>query len=268
VTYLYPYRRGTGWRSQGFRSSRNQGANGPGGHTGFDQAMTAGNPLYAPGDGIIRNSGWLSDNYRDNGWWLTRMGGDTLVVDMVDSFRRSDSLPTFILAHCSDTMAQVGEFVRKGQLIALSGNTGTATTGAHVHIEALPPSWDFNNGVYGRVDPEIYFDEWVDDYIGGVAAQGTTTTSEEDDMSAAGEAEIKGNLQKVVPEVIGLKEFVAGMNEKLDELVGNSRKTFWNSEEAKIRLQSAPPAEIAVQINAAGIAKEVQAELIKLLGGK
>ena len=52
MTYLYPYRRGTGWRSQGFRSNRNKGSNGPGGHTGFDQAMAAGQPLYAPGDGI------------------------------------------------------------------------------------------------------------------------------------------------------------------------------------------------------------------------
>lgn len=185
MTYLYPYRRGTGWRSQGFRSRPNQGANGSGGHTGFDQAMTAGQPLYAPGDGIIRNSGWLSDNYRDNGWWLTRMGGDTLVIDMVDAFRRSSSLPTFIFAHCSDTMAQVGQFVRKGDLVARSGNTGTATTGAHVHIEALPPAWNFNNGVYGRVDPELYFDEWIDDYTqSGLAAMGgATTTTEENPLA-------------------------------------------------------------------------------------
>lgn len=184
MTYLYPYRRGTGWRSQGFRSRPNQGPNGPGGHTGFDQAMEAGRPLYAPADGIIRNSGWLSDNYRDNGWWLTRMGGDTLVIDCTDALGRSDTLPTFIFAHCSDTMAEVGQRVRKGQLVALSGNTGTATTGLHVHIEALPPQWDFNNGVYGRVDPERYFDEWIDDYASGsLAAMGTITPlSEEDDM--------------------------------------------------------------------------------------
>lgn len=182
MTYLYPYRRGTGWRSQGYRSRPNQGANGPGGHTGFDQAMTAGQPLYAPADGIIRNSGWLSDNYKDNGWWLTRMGGDTLVIDCTDAFGRSDRLPTFIFAHCSETMAEVGQRVKKGQLVALSGNTGTATTGAHVHIEALPPQWDFNNGVYGRVDPEMYFDEWIDDYVqDGLAAMGDYL-QEEDDM--------------------------------------------------------------------------------------
>lgn len=201
VTYLYPYRRGAGWRSQGFRSRPNQGSNGPGGHTGFDQAMPVGTPLYAPADGIVRNSGWLSDNYRDNGWWLTRMGGDTLVIDCTDSFGRSDRLPTFIFAHCSDTMAEVGQRVRKGQLVALSGNTGTATTGPHVHIEALPPQWDFNNGVYGRVDPELYFDEWVDDYFGGVAAQGTITPLEEDmpltaeDLDAIEERSYEGALR-------------------------------------------------------------------------
>jgi hypothetical protein len=117
------------------------------------------------------------------------MGGDTLVIDCTDSFGRSEGLPTFILAHCSDTMAEVGEFVRKGQLVALSGNTGTATTGSHVHIEALPPQWDFSNGVYGRVDPETYFDEWVDDLPGGISTQGSTTTVQEDDMAVVTQAE-------------------------------------------------------------------------------
>lgn len=35
----------------------------------------------------------------------------------------------------------------------------------------------------------------------------------------------------------------------------------------KDRIKEASPAEIALQVNAAGIAKEVQAELIKLIGG-
>lgn len=179
MTYCYPYKRGTGWRSQGFRSGPNQGANGPGGHTGFDQAMDAGTPLYAPAAGIIRNSSWVGANYLDNEWWLTQMGGDTLVLDCFGPDGTTKTGPAFILAHLSDSIAEVGQWVAKGELIALSGNSGTATTGPHVHIEALPPAWDFGNGVYGRVDPEGYFDEWPDDYISGIAAQGTINTTED-----------------------------------------------------------------------------------------
>lgn len=189
VTYCYPYKRGTGWRSQGFRTNRNQGANGPGGHTGYDQAMDAGTPLYSPCDGIVRNSSWVTDNYLENPWWLTQMGGDCLVIDATSAFVKADQLPTFILCHLQDSVAPVGAKVRKGQLVAYSGNSGTATTGSHCHIEALPPAWDVNNGVYGRVDPEQYFTEWPEDVnpagSAAVAPQGTATPIHEewDDMA-------------------------------------------------------------------------------------
>ncbi|QIN94357.1 lysin A, protease M23 domain [Arthrobacter phage Abba] len=163
TTFCYPYTRGAGWRSQEFRSNPG-GFNPPGGHTGFDQAMPVGTPIYAPGDGIIRLSSWVTDNYLANDWWLTRYGGDMLVLDCVDAFGRSETMPTFIFAHLSNSIAGVGQRVKKGQLIGLSGNSGTATTGPHCHIEALPPNWDWNNGVYGRVNAESYFTEWPEDF--------------------------------------------------------------------------------------------------------
>jgi hypothetical protein len=127
--------------------------------------MDEGTPIFAPGDGIIRNSGWLSDNYLANDWWLTAMGGDTLVIDCFGPDGTTATGPTFIIAHLKDSTAPVGARVKKGQQIGISGNSGTATTGAHAHIEALPPSWDWNNGVYGRVNPESYFTEWPEDII-------------------------------------------------------------------------------------------------------
>ena len=163
TTFCYPYKRGTGWRSQAFRSSPG-GFNPVGGHTGYDQAMPVGTPLYAPGDGIIRLSSWVTDNYLANDWWLTRYGGDMIVLDCTDAFGRSETMPTFILAHLSDSIVPVGAKVKKGQLVAKSGNSGTATSGPHCHIEALPPNWDWDNGVYGRVDPESYFTEWPEDF--------------------------------------------------------------------------------------------------------
>lgn len=200
--FCYPYKRGTGWRSQGFRSNPNTGANGAGGHTGYDQAMDANTPIYAPGDGIVRNSSWVTDDYLENPWWLTQMGGDILVLDCTDSFGRSDTMPTFIFAHLSSSIAEVGQRVRKGELIALSGNSGTASTGPHLHTEALPPNWDFNNGVYGRVDPEQYFTEWPEDITQGGAAIGpqgvTINPIKEDTLSAAEVQEIKDHINLVV----------------------------------------------------------------------
>lgn len=188
VTYCYPYRRGTGWRSQGFRAGKGSPYNPAGGHTGFDQAMEAGTPIYAPGDGIIRNSGWLSDNYLANDWWLTAMGGDTLVIDCFGPDGTTATGPTFVIAHLQDSIPEVGQRVKKGQLIGLSGNSGTATTGAHAHIEALPPMWDWNNGVYGRVDPEHYFTEWPEDIIGAIDPQGTIQKEIQDIMTTANDA--------------------------------------------------------------------------------
>lgn len=168
-TYMYPFKKGAAWLSQRFRSHPESPYNPAGGHTGDDWAMPAGTPIYAPCDGIIRNSGWLTANYLANPWWLTEFGGDTLVIDGMDANGRTETMPTFIIAHLSDSTAPVGKRVKKGELIGISGNSGTATTGPHAHIEVLPPNWDWNNGVYGRVDPQSYFSEWP----GEVTAQST-----------------------------------------------------------------------------------------------
>lgn len=162
ITYMAPFPRGTRV-SQPYGANKGQGPNPPGGHTGKDYAVEIGTPVHAASDGIVRNSSWLTDNYMANPWWLTRMGGDILVLDATDPFIRSEFLPTFIYAHLLDSIAQVGAHVRKGQIIATSGNSGTATTGPHCHVEVMPPNWDWNNGTYGRVNPDLYFTEYPDD---------------------------------------------------------------------------------------------------------
>jgi hypothetical protein len=160
MTYLYPFPRGVGWKSQAFGANPNNGVNPVGGHTGDDWAVPVGTPIHAACDGIIRNSSWLTENYLENPWWLTRMGGDTTVLDGMDKQGNTDNMPTFVYAHESDSTAPVGAVVRKGDVIGYSGNSGTATTGPHCHSEVLPPGWDWNNGTYGRVNPEWWFDEY------------------------------------------------------------------------------------------------------------
>lgn len=169
-----PFPRGT-IVSQRFGSNPG-GYNPPGGHTGRDYAVPVGTPVRAAADGIIRHSDWFTARYNENPWWLTNMGGDTLVLDCTDAFGNSDTMPTFVYAHLSNSIANVGDRVRKGQIIGLSGNSGTATSGPHCHVEELPPNWDWNNGTYGRINPE--FNEY---YTGSTInpAGSTSTTPQE-----------------------------------------------------------------------------------------
>jgi len=144
-SYMDPFPKGTRI-SQEFGTNPG-GYNPAGGHTGRDYAVPVGTPVRAAGDGIIELSSWVTDNYLANSWWLTRYGGDMLVLNC------GDNEPTFIYAHLSESTAAVGARVRKGQIIGWSGNTGTATSGPHCHVEELPPRWAFDNGTYGRVAP-------------------------------------------------------------------------------------------------------------------
>jgi hypothetical protein len=155
--YCKPFKRGASWRSQNFRSNPNNGTNGPGGHTGDDEAAPTGTPVHAAGDGVVIYAGTFDSTYADNFLWLLDFGGNILVLDC------GDDEPTFIYAHLSRFRVAVGDRVRKGQIIADSGNTGTRTTGAHLHLEAIPPGYTLHSPTLGRTDPDLYLTEWPED---------------------------------------------------------------------------------------------------------
>lgn len=107
----------------------------------------------------------------------------------------------------------------------------------------------------------------------GLSYLGSTITPlQEDDMftdaDRANQIEIRDNLRKLVNDDVEDDAFAEGMNEKLDEIVGNARKTFWNTEESKILLASTPAPQLAAQIDAAGVAADVRDALIEILKGK
>jgi len=128
---------------------------------------------------------------------------------------------------------------------------------------------------YGRYDMTLTYLGWTEDVAGypviapaGLAAQGAVTPTVEGFLMALSDqdqAELLANVRKLVTASEVEKDFDAKVNEKVDELVNNARKTFWNTEESKIRLQNAEPAQVAAQIDAAGLASSVRDELVKLL---
>ena len=86
------------------------------GHMGVDYGVKTGSPIYASGGGLVI----FSDYTTDNGYVLIMQHDDGFIT---------------IYQHCSALLKKVRDYVSQGELIALSGNTGTNSTGQHLHFE-------------------------------------------------------------------------------------------------------------------------------------
>ena len=93
-------------------------------HSGIDIASSYGAPIYASASGIVTESGY------ESGY------GYCVKID------HGNGLST-LYGHCSSLIAQSGEYVRKGQLIARIGSTGIST-GPHLHYEVLSEGTQIN----------------------------------------------------------------------------------------------------------------------------
>ena len=91
-----------GWRSMGY-------------HYGLDIGVATGTPIHASESGVVTYSAWCG-NY-----------GYLIKV------QHSGGYETYY-AHCSKLVAEVGDEVAQGDVIAYVGSTGRST-GPHVHLE-------------------------------------------------------------------------------------------------------------------------------------
>ncbi len=85
-------------------------------HTGVDISANTGTPVHAAADGIVYTAEYDGSGY-----------GKMVVIDHGNGVRTR-------YAHLSAFEVVAGQEVRRGQVIALSGNTGR-TTSAHLHFE-------------------------------------------------------------------------------------------------------------------------------------
>lgn len=106
-------------------------------HHGIDFKADRGTPVYATADGIVEFAGF----HKSSGF------GNLIILQHNFGFKT-------YFAHLDAVKIKTGDFISKGQLIGLSGNTGLST-GPHLHYEirhlftTLNPepfiSWDITN---------------------------------------------------------------------------------------------------------------------------
>ena len=97
----------------GMRASPQTGE--PAFHSGLDIRVPSGTPVKVTADGIVIVSGWVGGN------------GNIVVVEHGHDFSTA-------YAHNTQNLVKVGQRVKRGDTIAISGATGM-TTGPHLHYE-------------------------------------------------------------------------------------------------------------------------------------
>jgi murein DD-endopeptidase MepM/ murein hydrolase activator NlpD len=122
----------------------------PNGHTGTDYPVKEGTEVRAVTAGQVLHAGTIGGTYADNPWWIAPgFAGVFVVID------HGNFISIYGHLKSGGLKVRAGDWVAEGQVIALSGNTG-GSTGDHLHFEVMPDGWDFNNGMFGRVDPARY----------------------------------------------------------------------------------------------------------------
>jgi murein DD-endopeptidase MepM/ murein hydrolase activator NlpD len=101
--------------SSGFGRRANPQTGEPAFHSGLDIRVSPGTQVKATADGIVMVSGWVGGN------------GNIVVIEHGHDFNTA-------YAHNTQNLVKVGQRVKRGDTIAISGATGN-TTGPHLHYE-------------------------------------------------------------------------------------------------------------------------------------
>jgi murein DD-endopeptidase MepM/ murein hydrolase activator NlpD len=150
------------------------------GHPGIDFGVPIGTPVLAANDGELQVM------------WGPQLGWQAWVV--------ADWGQTFY-AHLDSTTKP--RRVVAGEVIAHSGNTGTETTGAHLHFEIIPFPRDMMNGYKGAVNPLPLLQE-------GERVMGETIT--------AARWHVEESVREIEAAIVAQEAAVAAAQAQLDSL--------------------------------------------------
>jgi len=261
-------------RGQRFGDNPGWGPNPPGGHNGDDYLSQVGEPVYAAGDGVVVFAGRFDSTYADNWGWNLNFGGQMVVLNL-----DGGDGPYVEYGHLSEIRVSTGDRVRARQVIALTGadDGGTGViTGPHLHVGCLPPDFNLNTNTYGRVNPDLYLTDYPDE-AGTISAESATITPLEEDMPitdqdaakiASAVVSYNINQEGGTPGQINLGAALAWYNANNKAVIdGINGQIVATGNELTSALKKVAPADLAQQINAAGVAAQVRDELVKLLGG-
>lgn len=123
------------------------------GHSGIDYYVPENTPIYCTHDGYVIFCGL------DNNKGL----GIEVVTTQEYDYKETTSLYKTQYWHGNKAIVKVGDFVKAGQIIGYSGNTGMST-GPHLHFGIKPvkkvnygyENIEQNNGYYGAIDPQPF----------------------------------------------------------------------------------------------------------------
>ena len=110
-------------------------------HYGVDIGIGAGTSVYAPADGIVTGVEW------------NNCAGNTLYI----VHNIGGSYYTTYYAHLSKINVSVGQTVYTNTVVAYSGNTGSCTTGAHLHFTITRKARYVTAGMYGIPANQVYY---------------------------------------------------------------------------------------------------------------
>lgn len=122
---------GYGWRIDPIYKTRKL-------HTGMDFTCDVGTPVYATGNGVVVSAKWITGY------------GNTVEIDHGFGYRT-------LYGHLSRFKVRPGQKVIRGEVVALSGNTGKSS-GPHVHYEVIAKGSKVNpvNYYFMDLDAEGY----------------------------------------------------------------------------------------------------------------
>lgn len=123
------------------------------GHQGIDFGCPTGTPILAPCDGLVIATS--TD--------IQKGLGVTVMSDENFTYNGKPCRLSCVHWHLSTVEVKVGDVVKQGQQLGLSGNTGQ-TTGPHLHFSVAPLSADgsrkllapLDNGYKACIDPAPY----------------------------------------------------------------------------------------------------------------